>query len=757
MRTDRRTRFSLSATALLFLAACNSPTGPASITSVSPATALLGEETTIVIQGHNLIAQLNHRTPQVEVCGVALGQVEVNETRRLVVPLGPGGSRTVQLGDELRAVLGAGARAGVSDVTVSLPGGKTLVLEDAFECLPARPTAPTEPGISIVPLTGTMATGESRQFTATVVGLTDDSVSWSVTGSGSIDDPAANPVTFTAPAEPGTASLTVSSVADPSLTATVELTFEHPELTVSITPDIEFVYPLEEKVFTATVDGWPDGRVTWDYLEEPTTDVVVDGNQLTFRVAPDNAGNAYSFRATSVANPERHASVNVTVVPTPIELSPQNVTLRPGETVTFSLLVEGEADPGTTWSSTGGTFSSTLGASVQYTAPFGPAGTTEFKVTALSSRYPEGASATVELLTQLAGAERTPFGMCPSELATDHANRQCMLTGQKDNCYSDSGLIAWRQDSGISEVQGPDYGTVNNAVLLRSGTMMAALSVLPDACLGAGLVLYLASAPEAAPPCTAVAGEGRAVDLVSLYDSTATVLLDADVPGRDFAGLLSFAVMPDRTAILTSRIPTVGTVHPERLLLNDSWALVAGTDAVTSAPDLHAYVVGGFAEAPKSIPLAVGGYAVDRVTAMTWGDGQDELLLALLAREQDNLSGPNRIVLQSLNWVTGEELWHSDLGLSGNLGARGLMTADGNIFIAGQARQESGLSEAFLAKLSGEGEPLWREHIASSAADIAFSTRLRPWTPGHLMVGGYRSPLSAPDDVSAGVWIFAMD
>lgn len=84
--------------------------------------------------------------------------------------------------------------------------------------------------ICLAPGSGSIGAGATRQFRATLTGVADPGIHWSLSGGGQIQDPAANPVTYLAPAPPAPATLRATSVADPSLTATVTLAVQSADL-----------------------------------------------------------------------------------------------------------------------------------------------------------------------------------------------------------------------------------------------------------------------------------------------------------------------------------------------------------------------------------------------------------------------------------------------------------------------------------------------------------------------------------------------
>ena len=130
---------------LLVLSACSrAPVGVAMIDGVSPGSATIGESAEVRVFGRNftrVAAEVPEgsalRGVEVEVCGAPLTDLKMGATETVPVLLPPGVVINLSVSGELYGRLGPGSVAGVSDVVVTLARGERLVLEDAFECLPA--------------------------------------------------------------------------------------------------------------------------------------------------------------------------------------------------------------------------------------------------------------------------------------------------------------------------------------------------------------------------------------------------------------------------------------------------------------------------------------------------------------------------------------------------------------------------------------------------------------------------------------------
>jgi uncharacterized protein YjdB len=161
--------------------------------------------------------------------------------------------------------------------------------------------------VSLSPTTATVTAGQTQTFTATVTGSTKG-VTWSSTSVGTIDQ---NGV-FTA-VSAGTGTVTATSVEDTTKSASASVTVKSSGgggggISVSLTPATASVSVGGTQQFTATVTGSSAG-VTWTATGSVGT---VDSNGM-FTATKAGMG---VVKATSVGDPTKSASANVTVTQT---------------------------------------------------------------------------------------------------------------------------------------------------------------------------------------------------------------------------------------------------------------------------------------------------------------------------------------------------------------------------------------------------------------------------------------------------------
>jgi len=211
--------------------------------------------------------------------------------------------------------------------------------------------APSVSSITISPTTATVATGATEQFSATVQGtVTNKSISWS-TNSGTITSAGV----FTASSTPGTATIIVTSLADPTKTAKAIVTVAAPVVnSVTISPATASIATGGTQQFTASVSGTVSNKgITWS----TSAGTISAGGLLT---APATAGKV-TVTATSLADKTKSASASVTVsapTVTAVTISPTTANILTLATQQFTAAVQGNvADKSVTWSASGGSVS----------------------------------------------------------------------------------------------------------------------------------------------------------------------------------------------------------------------------------------------------------------------------------------------------------------------------------------------------------------------------------------------------------------
>ncbi len=225
---------------------------------------------------------------------------------------------------------------------------------------------------AISPATALVGQGGSQQYTATIQGITNTGVTWSVDGvaggnatTGTISAAGM----YTAPASAGTHTIAASSVADTAASVTASIIVSS---TITITPSTATLLISTTQQFTATVQGITNPTITW------SVDGVSGGSATVGTIsssglytAPAQVGN-HIVTASDGTGSANSASAQVTVTG-PVVISPTTATLTTGTTEQFSASVQGVTSPTFTWSVDGVTGgNSTIGTvdtTGKYTAP----------------------------------------------------------------------------------------------------------------------------------------------------------------------------------------------------------------------------------------------------------------------------------------------------------------------------------------------------------------------------------------------------
>lgn len=253
----------------------------------------------------------------------------------------------------------------------------------------------------------TLAAGAQQQFSAVVQGTTNTTVNWAVdsvaggsASTGTIDATGL----YTAPEQAGTHTVTATSAADATKSASAKVTVI---VGVAISPSTALMMTGASQQFTATVSGQSNPTITW------SVDGISGGNSTVGTIsntglytAPSAIGN-HTIGATDSNTPSQSASVQVSVFS--LSVSPNGAQLTPGATQQFTATLQGLSNTAVTWSvdgvSGGNTSVGTIDATGLYTAPNAVGGHT---ITVASAAQPSATvQANVTVLNKVTGAVLT--------------------------------------------------------------------------------------------------------------------------------------------------------------------------------------------------------------------------------------------------------------------------------------------------------------------------------------------------------------
>jgi hypothetical protein len=224
--------------------------------------------------------------------------------------------------------------------------------------------------ISISPVSAVLAPAGTEQFTATIPGASNPGVNWSVdqvAGGNSAVGTITAAGLYTAPAQPGSHTITATSVASASVSASATIAI----ITIAISPTAGTLAGSSTEQFTATLQGSANSPITW-LVDQVTGGSATVGtiSSTGLYAAPAQAGN-HTITAASALNASVAANATVSVFA--FTVSPATATIAPSGTEQFSATIQGLSPTTVTWSvdgvAGGSAATGTISASGLYSAP----------------------------------------------------------------------------------------------------------------------------------------------------------------------------------------------------------------------------------------------------------------------------------------------------------------------------------------------------------------------------------------------------
>jgi len=223
------------------------------------------------------------------------------------------------------ASAGSISATGLYTAPASVPSPATVTIQAVSQAdTSAKGTAsvtitgpPPPVTVTVSPSSASVQVSTTKQFAATVNNSSDQSVTWNVTGGGTITSGGL----YTAPASVPSGAVTVqaTSVASPTATGSASVTVTNPTLPVSVTisPASADIRVNRSRVFTATVQNTTNQSVTWKVNgitggNSTVGTITAQGNYTAPRSVP--AGGTVQVSAVSNADATKSANATVTVV-----------------------------------------------------------------------------------------------------------------------------------------------------------------------------------------------------------------------------------------------------------------------------------------------------------------------------------------------------------------------------------------------------------------------------------------------------------
>ncbi|WP_306601923.1 right-handed parallel beta-helix repeat-containing protein [Geothrix sp. 21YS21S-2] len=293
-------------------------------------------------------------------------------------------------GNEEVGVL-SGTGASVTYIAPTLPGTHTITATSTAD---AKTTASANvrvfaPAMKVAlsPQTATLAPGATAALTAAVTGTRHTSVKWQVDGvqggnatTGTISG-SGTTVTYSAPASPGTHTVSAISSVNPSVSDDAVVTVQAtPGIVVGLVPASASLAVSDTLTLTSTVTGSTNAAVTWSVDGtaggSATAGTIAGTGNTAVYTAPAAAG-IHTITATSVADPKSSGTSAITVqAPVSVSLTPSSSSVPASATASITATVLNATNTAVTWSvdavaggnATVGTLTGT-GNTVTYTAP----------------------------------------------------------------------------------------------------------------------------------------------------------------------------------------------------------------------------------------------------------------------------------------------------------------------------------------------------------------------------------------------------
>ena len=382
-----------------------------------------------------------------------------------------------------------------------------------------------------------LTVSQTSQFTATVSGLSNTAVTWSLSPSvGTVSSTGL----YTAPASitsSQTVTVKATSAADPTKSASASIALA-PPVSVSVTPATASLTVSQTSQFTATVSGSSNTGVTWSLSPSVGT---VSSTGLYTAPASISSTQTVTVKATSTADPTQSASASVALAPlVSVSLTPTTASLTASQIQQFTATVSGSSNTAVTWSVSPavGTISSTG----LYTSPGSIANAQSVTVKATSAADPTKSASVSVALAAPVSVSVTPS---TASLTVSQASQFTATVSGSSNT-----AVTWSVS--------PAVGTISSTGLYTA-----------PASIGSAQTATVKATSAADPTKSANASIALAAP-VTISVSPAT----ASLTPTQFQQLTAVVSGTTNTAVTWSLKPAVGTIA------------TAGPTAVYNAPSI---------------------------------------------------------------------------------------------------------------------------------------------------------------------------
>jgi len=191
-------------------------------------------------------------------------------------------------------------------------------------------TPPATIVVFVSPISATLQIGQTTTFISTVNGTNNFTVSWSIQ-EGAAGGTITSAGVYTAPQAAGTYHVVATSQADPTKSGAATVAVTPPPVSVTVSPQGDFLGPSGTRLFIAFVNGTSNTAVTWSLQEGSAGGTIAADGLYT---APSNLG-IFHVMAASVADPTKSGTATITVVASGFIAVASMNTPRMGHTATL--------------------------------------------------------------------------------------------------------------------------------------------------------------------------------------------------------------------------------------------------------------------------------------------------------------------------------------------------------------------------------------------------------------------------------------
>ncbi len=644
--------------------------------------------------------------------------------------------------------------------STSTPGTYTLTAVSAQN--PAKQDAVQvrvvdKSGVEVTPHLSKVNTNLPAPLTATVAGV-GGGVQWSVEGSSSgtsFTPPTGNNTDFRS-SLPGSYVIVATSLLDPSKQGVAEVRVSTVISVSIVNVSSVLVNPNQTSLIEASLTGQGPINEDLTWSVQPNATLSPAGpRRVNFSAA---SNGVYTITATSVQDPSKKASTNVTVATVNgVTISAPVTKLRPGGTVTLNASVNGSGgfNPNVTWSASGGTLAPN-GNTASFTIP--ASGT--YTVTATSVQDPAKQASETLAVAQWSGTKLVGSSAAETinAVATDAVTGGVFVVGSTEGSlggsqgqsdafiakFDASGTRLWTRQlgsnaddfglgvavdaTGNAYMVGSSFGNLPGATNSGTGTTDAFIARY-DAGGTLQWVREFGTTSAASEEAVAVTVDaGGAVLVAGTTDDRFTGFTNPDVGTLD-AFVAKYDVSGNRTWLRQFGVIGNDTARGIGVDASNNVYIAGSTEgnlSGSSAGGTDAFVARYSSAGAPSWVRQFGTPDFDEARSVVVSGAQ-----VYAAGETDgNLGSTNQgsadAFIAQFATSSGTPGWTRQLGRGGFDRANGItVDASGNLYVAGSTdgalptQSSAGLTDLFTAQYSSGGVQNWVRQLGSSQSDWA--------------------------------------